>query len=368
MHIALVVPDLTGRNGWSRYATDLGRALHRHGHRVSCLVYRKEGVDWAEEYVVFSDDAHNALRAVGSSLRMRKVMRRLQPNIVHFIAEPYALTLPLIGRGPWRAYLTLHGTYAAQLARAGGPLGWLVPPALSRMHAILSVSQFTKDYTQSCNPSLARSLHLSQQIRVMPNAVDLTGTTLSQPHNTAKQILSVGALKARKGQHLVIEACALLRKHYNVPFHYRIIGSPDQNPEYVAFLHQRIRELELQDCVELAGNVPEAALRDAYRSGDLFIMLSQQEGDWFEGFGLVFLEANAWGIPVIGPTSGGCPEAIHHGRSGYVCDPKASKDVAARMADILLNQQINRADCRRWAEEHSMEQFVQQMEELYGAR
>ncbi len=365
MHIVLVVPDLATKSGWSRYAVDLGRALVEQGHRVSCLVRRKEDVDWAEEYPVFSKDAHNTLRVLTSSLRARRTLRRLRPDVIHFVAEPYALILPILGSGPWKTCITLHGTYAAQLARAGGMLGWLVRRTFRQLDIMLSVSRFTKAHMERCNPSLFRALRLDQKIAVLPNAVDLTGTHSADRQNAVKQILSVGALKARKGQHLVLEACGLLRRQSDVPFRYRIIGSMEQNPGYVEELRAKIQELDLQDCVELAGTVTEEELREAYRTADLFMMLSQQEGDWFEGFGLVFLEANVWGVPVIGPDTGGCPEAIREGKSGYICDPRNAEQVAGRMADILRKNAIRHEDCRAWAEAHDIRQAAQELLRAY---
>lgn len=94
-------------------------------------------------------------------------------------------------------------------------------------------------------------------------------------------------------------------------------------------------------------------------------MLSKTDGIYFEGFGLVFLEANAHGIPVIGSRDSGCAEAIDEGKSGYVVDAFDQKMIVERMHWVLDEKRIDRAECRRWAEFHSISKQVDQIEMCY---
>ncbi len=85
-----------------------------------------------------------------------------------------------------------------------------------------------------------------------------------------------------------------------------------------------------------------------------------------EGFVLAFLEANARGIPCIGPNTGGCPEAISEGKSGFICDPKDPNSIAEKMKNIFEGA-IDSKNCREWAEEHDIVLSARTIADLYSA-
>jgi len=187
MHAVLLVPDVRGKSGWSRYALDIGKALHERGWKISLVVAKKANVPWADEYEILSPDAHNPYRAVSSAFKMRQLLQQLQPDIVHVIAEPYALMLPLLPNGKWKTVITFHGTYAARMLGAKGWEGYLALRALQQADGIISVSNFTKNYVHSCNPVRFTKAHLEQKIEVIHNAVDLAG---KQPHQKEPACIS----------------------------------------------------------------------------------------------------------------------------------------------------------------------------------
>ncbi len=91
----------------------------------------------------------------------------------------------------------------------------------------------------------------------------------------------------------------------------------------------------LYDNVLFTGKVPQAELRELYELSDLFILLSENES-----FGLVFIEANACGLPVIGNNVGGIPEAIENGKSGFLVDSNNSADVIEKISLLLTNNSL----------------------------
>ncbi len=98
-------------------------------------------------------------------------------------------------------------------------------------------------------------------------------------------------------------------------------------------LERQVTELGLAEQVRFLGFVPEDDLPDLYRASDLFLLCSReviehQEG---EGFGLVFLEAQACGTPVIGTRTGGIPDAVKEGEGGWLI----GQDDSAMLARIL---------------------------------
>ena len=83
------------------------------------------------------------------------------------------------------------------------------------------------------------------------------------------------------------------------------------------------------------GPVALAKIVELYNVADIFVMLSREEPPDVEGFGLVFLEAAACGLPSLGGRSGGIPDAIDEGRSGWLVDPCDTQEIAAITIELL---------------------------------
>jgi phosphatidylinositol alpha-1,6-mannosyltransferase len=138
--------------------------------------------------------------------------------------------------------------------------------------------------------------------------------------------LSVGRLQRRKGHDMVLRALAELRK--TVPnVRYAIVGDgPHQ-----AQLRADAGSLGITDIVHFAGPAAQADLPGWYAAADVFVMPNRTDGVDFEGFGIVFLEAAAAGLPVIGGRSGGVPEAVAEGVTGTLVDGADIEDVTRAM-------------------------------------
>jgi phosphatidyl-myo-inositol dimannoside synthase len=104
-----------------------------------------------------------------------------------------------------------------------------------------------------------------------------------------------------------------------------------------------------------------------YGEADLFLMPAKTTLTTFEGFGIVFLEANARGVPCIGPQRSGAAEAIAEGRSGFRVDPRDPLQIAERMHRILDEHAIDPSHCVAWAREHSLEAQLQAVENVYAS-
>ena len=102
---------------------------------------------------------------------------------------------------------------------------------------------------------------------------------------------------------------------------------------YRSTLEQIVDRLELASAVRFFGSVPEDELADHYKLGDVFVMPNRAlpDGDT-EGFGLVFLEANGCGLPVIAGQDGGSLEAVTDGFNGLTVNGNSEKDISAAMS------------------------------------
>jgi glycosyltransferase involved in cell wall biosynthesis len=250
--------------------------------------------------------------------------------------------------------MTIHGTYAVVPLTMGRMTRTAFEDAYEQLHRIFSVSAFTKHYLQSRAPQLFAHAKLEEKIMVVTNAIDSsTVLRVTQQHSPSNRIISVSGVKRKKGYLQAVAACKILAAK-GIAFHYDIYGSLTTDPAFVKELQQAIDGAGLASQVSLHGSVSDDALDTAYRAADVFLLPSLHDRDYFEGFGLVFLEANARGTPVVGPNTGGCPEAIEEGKSGFVVDPEVAEQIADRLERILVKHAIKREDCIAWAKAHDI--------------
>jgi phosphatidylinositol alpha-1,6-mannosyltransferase len=152
-----------------------------------------------------------------------------------------------------------------------------------------------------------RFSHLRDGANTPSNAITKQGPT----------ILSVGAVKLRKGTFELVQAMPAVLQH--IPdAHCVILGSLDMEPDYVSRVRATISALGLSDCVHLMGRVPDETLLGWYGAADVFVLPSINSGWKFEGYGLVHMEASAAGLPVIGTRDCGAEDAIDDGVTGLL--------------------------------------------------
>jgi phosphatidylinositol alpha-1,6-mannosyltransferase len=107
--------------------------------------------------------------------------------------------------------------------------------------------------------------------------------------------------------------------------------------------------------VVFTGSVPWAELPAHYDAGDVFAMpcRTRRGGLEVEGLGIVYLEASATGLPVVAGRSGGSPDAVLEGESGYVVDGTSVAEVADAVGGLLADPEraaVMGAAGRAWVE------------------
>ncbi|WP_407317344.1 glycosyltransferase family 4 protein [Isoptericola halotolerans] len=150
----------------------------------------------------------------------------------------------------------------------------------------------------------------------------------------APVVLCAARLVERKGQDTLVRSMpAVLR---DVPdARLLIVGDgPDAGR-----LRRLVRDRDLADRVVLAGGHPHTAMPAFYAAADVFAMPSRSRrgGLEVEGLGIVYLEAQAAGLPVVVGTSGGAPDAVRDGDTGFVVDGTDPDDVARRLVELLAD-------------------------------
>lgn len=150
-------------------------------------------------------------------------------------------------------------------------------------------------------------------------------------------IISVGRLVHRKGQDKLIAALPAIK--VEVPnVHLVLVGvGPHQD-----YLEKLASKLNVSDCITFIGRINYAELPTYICLGDIFAMPSRSRffGLEVEGLGIVYLEASACGLPVVGGKSGGAPDAVLIGETGLVVDGTKPAEIASACIELLNNPEL----------------------------
>lgn len=152
-----------------------------------------------------------------------------------------------------------------------------------------------------------------------------------QMHWTDKQvILTVGRLQERKGQDKMIEAMPnLLEKHSNLL--YAIVGQGECKPK----LELLVNKLNLQNHVQFLDEISDEQMVKCYQQCNLFILPNRTIENDIEGFGMVLVEAQACGKPVIAGDSGGTKETMQVGSTGIIVDCQKPVNISVALEELL---------------------------------
>lgn len=157
-------------------------------------------------------------------------------------------------------------------------------------------------------------------------------------------LLTVGRIVQRKGYESVLYALKVI-KDSNIDFKYWIVGDGPYKNEVLRIINM----LGLQSCVELLGVLDE--IDSVYQAADVFIMPSIELPGDVEGFGIVFLEAGLRGLPVIASLSGGIPDAVIDGKTGWLVTPGDVDEIVSAIIslkeDVALRMRMGRAGYQR---------------------
>jgi phosphatidyl-myo-inositol dimannoside synthase len=202
---------------------------------------------------------------------------------------------------------------------------WFVNRLVKHIDYLISVSELTRDRFQAWASVKPRASF------ILPNCVDLQQFK-PQPRNPAlleryqlrgkTVLMTLGRLERSKGIDEVLEV--LPRIHPSVPnMMYLVVGGGSD----LLRLQQKSEMLGIGDKVLFTGRINESDKVDFYNLADVFVMPGRGEG-----FGIVYLEAMACGVPTVGSTVDGSREALFGGKLGVLVNPG---DPASLQAGIL---------------------------------
>ena len=211
--------------------------------------------------------------------------------------------------------------------------------AMRRIGSSIDSLTFLGEFTQR---AISRSLSKTaaqQMVKIAPGIdidhfcpQDSTALRKELKLENKQVIVSVGRLVHRKGQDHLIQALPQILK--SVPdAHILMVG---QGP-YLSHLKKLVARHNLNEHVSFIGRIQYAQLPQYICAGDVFAMPSRSRffGLEVEGLGIVYLEASACGLPVIAGSSGGAPDAVLDGVTGFVVDGENKHEIAAAAIKLL---------------------------------
>jgi phosphatidylinositol alpha-1,6-mannosyltransferase len=180
-----------------------------------------------------------------------------------------------------------------------------------------------------------------------------------------KLLLFVGRLSEEKG---VGDAIKVLKILHNKQRYYRliIVGEGHDKLDFIALA----KSLNIIEKVNFIGWVDSKDIYTYFRACDVFVGPSKQaESGWIEAQGLTFVEAMQVGCPVIGTNSGGIPDAVINGKTGWLVEPGNKNELADKIQWVLchpievleITKQARKFACANYIVESVTRQFVKEL-------
>ncbi|NED78950.1 glycosyltransferase family 4 protein [Streptomyces sp. SID11233] len=269
-------------------------------------------------------------------------------------AAPLGLMAPALRRaGARRLVATTHGHEA----------GWAQLPAsrqlLRRIGEGTDTITYLGEYTRSRIAAALTPAAAERMVQLPPGVDEKTfhpdsGGDLVRARlglTDRPVVVCVSRLVPRKGQDTLILAMPAILAEVPDAVLLIVGGGP-----YEADLRKLAAETGVRDSVRFTGPVPWAELPAHYGAGDVFAMpcRTRRGGLDVEGLGIVYLEASATGLPVVAGDSGGAPDAVLDGETGWVVRGGSAEESAERIVALLGDAELRRRMGERgraWVEE-----------------
>lgn len=194
------------------------------------------------------------------------------------------------------------------------------------------------------NSNETRRIVTSLMEKQKPSVVALPGgdrftQTITREDITAKamkpgplEIIFLGNVIPRKGLHVLVDALGLLSRS---SWHLTVAGDLKVSPLYAEGVMKHVNRAGLQEKIDFVGSPDDADLCDLFCRSHLLVVPS-----FYEGFGIVYLEAMGFGVPVIASRAGGAQEIVTHGKDGYLLTPGDVQNLSHYIDRIIHNRDL----------------------------
>lgn len=287
--------------------------------------------DWLKEFgvEVLRDKTKILLPSPRVIRKLRKLIRSRNIEVIWFGAAA-----PLAFSAKWLRI----GAVRKQVALTHGHEVWWskIPPFslfMREMATQIDHFGYLAEYTAN---EMARVIPRDKLVKIVPG-IDVKHFLPHEVKKSRPTLISVGRLVHRKGQDRLVEALPIIKRA--IPdVELVFVGEGPHRRE----LDRLVEKHNLENSVRFIGRVNYKDLPKYFSLGDVFAMPSRNRlfGLEVEGLGIVFLEASACGLPVIAGDSGGAPDAVIEGETGYVVDGNDIESIAARAIELLSDPKL----------------------------
>jgi N-acetyl-alpha-D-glucosaminyl L-malate synthase BshA len=335
MKIAIVCYPTHGGSGV--VASELGIGLAEKGHEIHIVSYAQPfrlrsfhqnlfvhevGV---ASYPLFKYPPY----ALGLATKLVELVEECDIELIHaHYAIPHAasayLAQKILEPRRVKTITTLHGTDIT-LVGADQSFHRVIKFAIEQSDGVTAVSNYLKERT-------VEEFDIQREIQVIYNFIDTARSAPDRADCTRETYAPQGekilmhASNFRPVKRVGDVVRVFARVHEQMPAKLILIGD---GPERL-FIQQLVKELRLVSDVYFLGE--QDYLEPLFFCADLFILPSEQES-----FGLTALEAMACGVPVVGAETGGMPEVVVHGETGFLLPIGDIKGMAEHAAGLLNN-------------------------------
>ena len=344
------------RGGAGRYCHELAKAIsEKYGKVMVWAPIGSENCDGIEIIELPWRGSQSWLSSWKLIKKIKSSKQFKQKNEILHIAEPGSSRAMI--RFAWlikmeiKLILTIHGSEIVRFTK--NPIEkWFFKRLLSRCTRIHVLSQYNEKKLIELFPFTKKSI-----MRV-PGAPASGVSPKEAIHRHGKgsekiRIVCVGRIHPRKGQDQIILALLTLPRTLQKQLFVQFVG-PATTPKYL----EAIRKLgnEFSGRISFEGDCTDEILSSVYRNADIFALTSMPRSNSIEGFGIVYLEASSYGLPVIANRTGGVEDAVIHEKTGLLSEPfdlnSLAKNFQLLIQDITLREKLGNNGLE-WAKSHS---------------
>lgn len=312
------------KGGIAQYCHEFARAASSMGYSVTIHAPKSANPTKGDaEYAVMPGRAAGNHGFTSILKTRRRLIKNLEnaPDAIHLLAEPG----PLIALGSLSEKQIRQSNLIAILH--GSEINRWSGTSLTRLLGIRALRNARSIRTVSgpiCDLTLRSFPEFKAKLTAVPNALpsDFRRKAVKQVSPLTNEtpgfrILSVGRIHRRKGFDQVIQAIGHFGENLKQHIHYTVAGSR-KDARYLDELRALAKQKDVQLNIKL--DLSNEALAECYEAADLFALTSRPHKGSVEGFGLVYLEAGAHGLPCIGYNRGGVSDAIQDGTTGLLVE------------------------------------------------
>ncbi len=334
------------RGGIATFTEEIARAASGLGHEVE--VWAQSARQSTEKPWPFHirrlavKGTHGIACQIGLARQLIAQRRRLRHATV-YLPEPGPMLAMMFLQyfktfRPRRLILTFHGSEILRFSR-NHILRTHTRRLIRNATRISTLSHYTQNLLCERFPEAAEKTFITPGALRSDFAVVATGSTPATP-KTRLIVLTVGRLHPRKGQLITLQALQALDPRFRSQIEYWIVGTGSGNSRYENSLRSAAAQSSFP--VRFLGNLPDDELDQVYDRADIFAMTSIDYRHSVEGFGLVYLEAAAHGLPIVAHSVGGVAEAVVNNVTGLLVPPRHPAQLCAAFEKLISDPDLRK--------------------------